>query len=174
MAVLFGYGGTFGEPPVFEAIAGREVPFKQVLMEGVELVYQPLERAHSYVQRKLRESWGEEFYGAFGLRRNPRKRTLVTLYEVDEEIHTQVVSRLNEWNMQSFRWFQFRKMHGLVDGKKVEFMTEIILDDRSAKEVPEGFRDDPRYKEFVIKMAKRLKEKYGKLPEGQTSQPERR
>jgi len=173
--VLFGYGGTFGEHRVFQAIAGKEVESRQVIVEGVELVYQPLEGAHSYVQGRLKESWGKGFYGAFGLRRNPSKRTLVTLYEVDEKVHTQVVSRLHKWNMQSFGWFRFHKMHGLVDGKKVEFMTEIIVDDRSLEEVPEGFRDDPGYIKFVAEMASRIKETYGgESPEGQASQlPER-
>src|SRR3989344_689815 len=102
-SVLFGYGGPLGEPEVFRAIVGEEVPARQVVVRGVKLVFQPFELIKStFIQGELKKSWGDKFYGAFGLRpvKDKEKVTPITLtlYEVGEEFHPQVTARLVRFN----------------------------------------------------------------------------
>ena len=177
-SVLFGYGGPLGEPEVFRAIVGEEGPARQVVVRGVKLVFQPFELIKStYIRGELKRSWGDKFYGAFGLCPVPdrEKITLITLYNVGKKLHPQVTAGLVKFNFHGQGgWFEFEKMScTTADGTVVEFWTERLTEDGKLEEAREGFREDLEYKRFWKQMADKAREE-SRRPEGQQSgSPER-
>lgn len=158
------YGGTFGEPEVMEAMAGRPIAHREVILEGFELVRQPLEKADQVIQSLVNNSWNGMFLDAYGLRPEEGAFVNCTLYEVDEDFFENVlVPRLEYWNYYGEGkkdWFRWEITEG--------FITERLVDDEDLEPVAENFREDLRYRPFILQMIQQIKDDPN-LPEGQVS-----
>ena len=173
--MIFGYAGTFGEPEIFQALAGRELKWEKRIVEGLELVFQPFAKINPIVRERLLTNWdSHEFYGAYSLRARDDAKTVVTFYEVDDEYaNTVVIPRLADWNMYDLGWFRPDKLEGQFNGNSVEIRTEILAGGE-VLQARSNFGTSSTYIRFAREMFKRLRNEFGAAVEGQViSSPER-
>jgi hypothetical protein len=168
----FVYAGTFGEPEVFNAIAGKPVKHEYDTLHGFGVAVQRPELAPSEVRKVLSENWGDGYYGAFTLVRRNGRNAQVSVFHVEDEDVDRVRQRLAEWNLHNEGWFEFASFRAPAGRQQLEFETDVIKDEYSLRRPSRDYKRDPSYREFVSEMAARLRKIYPQEPEGQVSSPE--
>ena len=173
--MILGCGGTLGEPRVFQALVGREVPHERKTVSGVKLMFQPFTKVRPIIRNILMRTWGDEFLGAHCLVEKEDAQEDITFYNIDDELVETIFSRLSDWNLHDADWFRLEGINGEADGSKISFVTEKICDENSLEEASGGYRSASEYIHFVEKMIRKLEAAFGTSLEGvQTSGTERK